>query len=138
MMPVSAHEVLVSLQHADGTAAWFASGESSGWLAILIAAGLLVCTSSGPASRGFPAAARCKAAGCRRVPWLVEVVDDAGVRHRAAVANAAWVVVLDQSATGPASPVRFLDNYGRTVGSALGGRVAALPRERRVRSLSGL
>jgi len=59
--------------------------------------------------------------GGRLPPGAVsgEIVDDAGVRRRAEAANSAWVVVLDQAATGGISPVRFLGLDGGTVARPL-------------------
>src|SRR5205823_1042714 len=44
-----------------------------------------------------------------------EVLDRAGGRRNAVVGGGAWVIVLDESATGALHPVRFFDRHGATV-----------------------
>lgn len=48
-----------------------------------------------------------------------EVVSRAGQRLQAAAARGAWVVVLDEAATGGLHPTRFFDSEGHTVGRPL-------------------
>jgi hypothetical protein len=48
-----------------------------------------------------------------------EVVDDTGIRHTAAAANGAWVIVLDQTVRGEDPLVRFADAGGNTIARPL-------------------
>lgn len=110
------HDVLVSVAHADGIAAVVRTG----------ADGLLWVTGdhrrggSGlqgyrPTIEGLTDDRTVQGGALPPGAVAAEVVDDAGVVHAAAAANGAWVVVLDQPATGDTSPVRFLDPQGETV-----------------------
>src|SRR4051812_17711374 len=111
-------KILVSVRHADGQAAIVRT-----WRGLCLAGYAeqpsALIDDDEPAVEGLDGDRTAQ--GGRLPPGATgaEVVDDAGGRHTATAANGAWVVVLDQPATGEANPVRFVDAAGATVPAPL-------------------
>jgi hypothetical protein len=117
-MPQDGCVILVRLQHADGVAAVVRKRRKLWLTGDLDRGGGTGLTDYGPAVEGI---GDRTVQGGELPPGAVaaEVVDDAGVRHDAAVANGAWVVVLDQAVRGEDPVVRFADTNGKTIARPL-------------------
>lgn len=111
-------EVLVQVEHADGTAA-VVRDEGMLWLTGILGRGGTGLEHGRPVVEGLPDDRTVQGGELPPGAVAVEVVDDAGVRHAAAVGNGAWIVVVDQPVRGEDPLVRFVDAAGRTVAPSL-------------------
>lgn len=109
-----ASEVLVTFRHASGTAAVVRDGD------VICLSGYLgedetVVDVVSQAMSGLLHDQSAEGGLLPSGAVGAEVVDRAGRRHRAAAANGAWVIVLDEPTHGDPRPVRFIDAEGATV-----------------------
>ncbi|MGH2989279.1 MAG: hypothetical protein ACRDMA_05335 [Solirubrobacterales bacterium] len=117
---MAAHEILVSLAHADGTAG--IGRDEDGWLWIsgyLEDGGGTGVDDYQPSVEGLAGDRTVQGGLLPPAAVAAEVVDDAGKRQRVAADNGAWVVVLDQPTEGSPNPVLFTDARGGTVAPPL-------------------
>jgi hypothetical protein len=110
--------ILVRLQHTDGVAAVVRDGDMLWLTGDLDRGGGTGLADYRPAVEGI---GDRTVQGGELPPGAVsaEVVDDAGMRHAAATANGAWVVVVDQAVRYEDPVVRFADANGKTIARPL-------------------
>ena len=106
-------EVMVALDHPDGTAAVYRDADGV-WLTGQLGSGGTGLDDYAPAAEGLREG---MVAGGLLPPGATgaEVVDAAGERRSPAIGEGAWVIVLAEAPGGDAPPVRFLDAAGRSV-----------------------
>jgi hypothetical protein len=109
-------EILVSVDHAHGTAGVWRDSGGGRWLSARLEGrgGTLLEDTSPPSIAGLGFDLTVQGGVLPPRAAAAQVVDDAGRRHSARAARGVWVAVLDQHSHRP-SPVLYLDDAGEPV-----------------------
>jgi hypothetical protein len=107
-------DVLVTVDHEDGVAGVVLE-DGEHWLSGYVGDGGTLVDVYGWAVHGLTGDRTAEGGVLPPVAVGAEVVDRTGTRRMAVVGRGAWVIVLDEPATGALHPVRFVDSDGRTV-----------------------